>query len=159
MWTVEIHAGDLKLVRRTSLDGLNWSAPLIGSVMGLEEGRRPWHIDVIQEQERLSAVLVSCIGLGGSGARLHYAYSEDHGLTWLAGDFLVEQSYEFEANIQYRATLRKAQENPHLYELWYSASSLTNVFSIAYMKLVREGNSVVPYEARPTDIETLTSVQ
>ena len=159
MWTVEIHAGDLKLVRRTSRDGLAWSSPEAGSIAGLEKGRRPWHIDVIQEQGRLSAVLVSCIGLGGSGARLHYAHSEDQGVTWVAGDFLVEQSYEFEANIQYRATLRKTRENPHLYELWYSASSLTNVFSVAYMKLVREGNSVLPYEARPADIETLTSAQ
>jgi hypothetical protein len=159
MWTVEIHANDVQLVRRTSQDGLRWSAPVMGRVQNLHNDRRPWHIDVIQEQDRLSAVLVSCIGLGGSGSRLHYAYSEDHGLSWVAGDFLFEQSYEFEANIQYRATLRKAQEYPCIYELWYSASSLTNVFSIAYMKLVRTGSSVLPYEARPVDIETLTSVQ
>jgi hypothetical protein len=99
------------------------------------------------------------VGLGGSGSRLHYAFSDDHGLSWVAGDFLFEQSYEFEANIQYRATLRKAQEYPRLYELWYSSSSLTNVFSIAYMKLVRAGNSVLPCEPRPADIETLTSVK
>jgi hypothetical protein len=158
MWTIEIQGNDLKLMRRNSPDGLTWSAPTTGSVMGLEKGRRPWHIDVIQERDRLSAMLVSCTGLGGSGARIHYAHSEDHGLTWFAGGFLLDQIYEFEANIQYRASFRKIEEDPHVYELWYSAASLTNMFSIAYMRLVRSENMLLPCEMRPADIETLTSV-
>jgi hypothetical protein len=81
MWIVELHGGELKLMRRSSLDALSWSAPAPCSVIGLDEGRFPWHIDVIQEEDRLSAVLVSCEQLGGSRSRIHYAYSKDHGLT------------------------------------------------------------------------------
>ncbi|GAC1683921.1 MAG: hypothetical protein PVS2B2_23050 [Candidatus Acidiferrum sp.] len=159
MWTIEIRGNDLKLMRRNSKDGLTWSAPTICSVLGLENGRLPWHIDIIQEKERFSAMLVSCTGQGGSGARIHYAHSEDHGLTWFAEGFLFEQIYEFEANLQYRASFRKIDEYLHVYELWYSACSLTNMFSIAYIRLVRTENSVLPGEVRPAGIETLTPAQ
>lgn len=143
MWTVEVDGGELKLERRRSTDGVNWSVPQAGKVIGLEAGRQPWHIDVIREKDRFSAALVSCTGLGGSGTRIHYAHSED-GLTWFAGRFLLEQAYEFEANLQYRASLRKAGDQPPEYELWYSASSMTDVFSIAYVRLVREQNRLIP---------------
>lgn len=143
MWTVDLDGGELKLARRTSSDGLSWSAPETGTVMGLDAGRQPWHIDVIAEPEGFSAVLVSCTGLGGAGTRMHYAQSTD-GLNWSTNGFLLEQIYEFEANLQYRASLRKASGKSPEYELWYSASSLTDVFSIAYLRLFRDLDRLIP---------------
>jgi hypothetical protein len=149
MWTVERHGGEFKIMRRSSQDAIDWTPSAPASVVGLWNGRHPWHIDVIQEEDRLSAVLVTCVGASGLGSRLHYIYSEDHGQTWFDTGFLFERAYEFEANLQYRATLRKAEDHPAAYELWYSAASLTNMFSIAYVKLVREENRLFPFEMRP----------
>jgi len=143
MWTIELDGGELKPARRSSSDGVNWNAPQTGKVIGLDPGRQPWHIDVLTEGERLGAALVSCTGLGGSGTRIHYAHTED-GLTWVANGFLLEQVYEFEANLQYRASLRKVEGQGSEYELWYSASSLNDVFSIAYVKLVRVRDNLLP---------------
>jgi hypothetical protein len=147
MWTVEIDGQSHYLKRRTSLDGLIWSLPATTKMAGLPDGRQPWHIDVIREEDRLSAILVSCVGPGGVHSRIHYAYSLDHGLNWSVSDFLFEQSYEFESKHQYRATFRRAKDAPAVYELWYSACSLADVFSVAYMKLVRAGSALVPYES------------
>jgi hypothetical protein len=157
MWTVEMDGGELKPMRRSSSDGVNWSAPLTGKVQGLDPGRQPWHIDVLAERDRLSAVLVSCTGLGGSGTRIHYVYSQDDGLTWFANGFLLEQVYEFEANLQYRASLRKVDDRTSAYDLWYSASSLTDVFSIAYVRLIRVGNKLIPSEAKTFRDKSLTT--
>jgi hypothetical protein len=160
MWTVEIQGGELMLMRRSSPDGITWSAsPQAANIIGLKKGRQPWHIDVVREKDRLSAVLVSCTGLGGGGSRLHYAHSEDHGLTWFDSGFLFEQVYEFEAKIQYRATLRKVDDQTQEYELWYSAASLTNVFSIAYLRLIRRENKLLPCELRSLQSETLTPLK
>jgi hypothetical protein len=151
MWTVEMDRGALKLIRRSCSDGVNWNAPETGKFIGLDPGRQPWHLDVLAESNRLSAVLVSCTGLGGSGTRIHYAYSEDDGLSWFANGFLLQQAYEFEANLQYRATLCKLDDRGSEYALWYSASSLTDVFSIAYVRMIRVGNILLPGEPRAKD--------
>lgn len=143
MWTVDLDGGELKLARRTSSDGISWSAPETGNVMGLDAARQPWHIDVIGETDGFSAVLVSCTGLGGAGTRIHYARSND-GLNWSTSGFLLEQIYEFEANLQYRASLCKVPGKSSEYEMWYSASSLTNVFSIAYLRLFRDRDRLIP---------------
>jgi hypothetical protein len=146
MWTIEVHGGHLRLMRRCSPDGLSWDNSSAASIAGLDEGRFPWHIDVIQEEGQLSAVLVSCTALGGSGARIHYAHSEDQGHTWVAGGFLFEQVYEFESKTQYRATLRAVQGTNHEYQLWYSAGSLSGVFSIAYLRVARVHDRLIPLE-------------
>lgn len=157
MWTVDLGGGELKLVRRSSLDGANWNPPQTGKLIGLDPARQPWHIDVIRDRGGLSAVLVSCTGLGGSGTRIHYAYNEDAGLSWFAEGYLLEQVYEFEANLQYRASLLKADQGASEYELWYSASSHSDVFSIAYVRLVRVGDKLIPQEARPLQVKAVAA--
>jgi hypothetical protein len=151
MWTVEIHRGEFKIMRRSSRDAVNWSTSEPAAIIGLQNGRHAWHIDVIQENGRLSAALVSCLGASGDGSRIHYIYSEDHGRTWFDTGFLFEQAYEFEANLQYRATLRKSEECTAVYELWYSAASFANMFSIAYVKLIREENKLLPFEMQASE--------
>jgi hypothetical protein len=146
MWTVELADNQLTIARRTSPDGFAWSLPVFAIVAGLPPGRSPWHIDVIQEEDKLSAILVSCTGLGGAGARIHYASSHDHGVTWLAAGFLLDLVYEFEAKLQYRASLLKVGSNADEYQLWYSASSRTNMFSIAYLPLARAQGRLVPID-------------
>jgi hypothetical protein len=144
MWTVEVMDGELTIFRRSSADGFAWSAPQPAALTGLPPGRHPWHLDVIQEPGRLSAALVSSTGLYGRGSRLHYAYSEDQGFTWLASGFLFEQAYEFEGSLQYRATLCKNDAQSLEYQFWYSASSLTSMFSIAYLRMTRTENQLRP---------------
>ena len=159
MWTVEWSADGLKLMRRRSLDGINWSEPPEGAqITGIENGRQPWHIDVIREADRLSAVLVTCAKFGGTGSRIHYAHSKD-GLHWVAEDFLLDQSYEFESGIQYRATLLKIDDRSQEYALWYSAASHAEVFSIAYLKMIRSGDNLVPSELQSLQSETLTALK
>ncbi|HET8924020.1 MAG TPA: hypothetical protein VFN26_13610 [Candidatus Acidoferrum sp.] len=147
MWTIEIGVGKLMLVRRCSHNGVDWCEPVNGNISGLEPGRYPWHIDVIQDEGSLSAVLVSCLGMGGVGPRIHYASSQDGGLNWLVEDFLLEQSYQFESGYQYRASLCRRPEQARQYDLWYTAASKKHVFSIAHMKMVRDGNKLLPLGA------------
>lgn len=147
MWTIEVIAGKLVIVRRQSDSGTHWSEPTVASINGVEPPRSVWHIDVIQDEGRLSAILVSCLAIGGAGAKIHYASSEDGGLNWSIHNLLLEPSYEFEAAFQYRASLLKCSGNSRCYDLWYTAASKKRVFSIAYLKMVREGNKLLPRTA------------
>jgi hypothetical protein len=151
MWTIEIHAGEFKIMRRFSTDGSNWSAPETGTVVGIDSDRHLWHIDIVREEDRLSAALVSCIAMNGGGSRIHYAYSLDEGLNWRVSRFLFDQVYEFESQFQYRATLRKLADGTPGYELWYSAASSKNMFSIAYLRLLRNEDTLIHsrYPLRP----------
>lgn len=148
MWTIEMHNGALKLVLRKSSDAENWSSPEPCQIIGLDEGRHPWHIDVIRDASRLSAILVSYLGpghSGGRGSRVHYAYSEDNGRTWFASGFLLDQVYEFESQLQYRGSLQLLDEERQVYGLWYSGASFADVFSIGFVSLARKGNRLVPW--------------
>lgn len=146
MWTVEICGEEFTIVRRKSRDGFDWSAPELCKLSGLSAPRHAWHIDVLQEGARLSALLVSSVGKGGKDSRLHYAYSEDRGLTWTTEGFLFEKVYEFEAGAQYRASLLPREGCRGEYDLWYSAGSSRLLFSIAYVRLVREGSRLFPLQ-------------
>jgi hypothetical protein len=143
MWTIEIETDGFKLMRRTSGHGVQWSDPERGTVLGLDASRHLWHIDVVIESDRLSAILISSTGEGGGGSRMHYAYSQDGGLNWRMSDFLFEQVYEFEAQRQYRGSLRRLEESDLNYELWYSASNRTNMFSIAYLCFCRPDDTAI----------------
>lgn len=159
MWTIELRAGLMTLVRRSSADGVSWDAPCPCSISGLPEGRLVWHIDVTREHGRLSALLVTCTGLGGTGSRLHYAYSHDDGRTWCASNFLFEQAYEFESNVQYRGTMCRIADEPPEYALWYSAASRSNVFSIAHLRVVRtQENTLIPVERASPCVRELANV-
>ncbi len=144
MWTIEIQDGEFRIMQRSSRDGFEWTLPQRCEVAGLKGPRHVWHIDVIEDSSRLSAALVSCVDAGGSKSRLHYAYSDDHGHSWTIEDFLFEQVYEFEASAQYRGTLRKREE-PFEYDLWYSAACSKQMLSIAYVRLIREKDRLVPW--------------
>lgn len=144
MWTVEIWGTDFCIVRRSSTNGIQWSPAAQCQLTGLELPRHAWHIDVIQEADRLSAALVSCIGQGGSKSRIHYAYSEDEGHTWATEGFLFDQLYEFEAEVQYRGSLLRREGQPLGYDLWYSAACSRQLFSIAYVRLMRDENRLLP---------------
>lgn len=161
LWTVEAQGDKLRLMRRTSSNAVNWNPPEPCEIVGLDNGRHPWHIDVICEEDRLSAVLISYLGprhSGGEGSRIHYAYSEDKGLTWYVNGFLLEQAYEFESKLQYRGSLQLLDEERKVYGLWYSAASLADVFSIAYLKLVRVGDKLLPIDTQPLQDESFTQV-
>jgi len=144
MWTVEICDTTFMIVRRSSPNGVEWSAPLVCKLTGLEMPRHVWHIDVMQESERFSAVVVSCVGKGGGKSRIHYAYSEDQGLSWTTEGFLFDQIYEFEAEVQYRGSLLRREGQPWAYDLWYSAACSRQLCSIAYVRLTRNHNRLLP---------------
>lgn len=121
---------------------------MFAGVAGRATGRQPWHIDVAKDGDQLSAILTSCTGVGGAGSRIHYAHSRDGGLNWSVGGFLFPLAYEFEGKLQYRASLRPIQDGGHDYELWYSAASLSNMFSIAYLRMTRAGDTLIPFVPR-----------
>jgi hypothetical protein len=152
MWTVEIGDGGCALVRRSSQNGLEWSEPELCKLAGLVAPRHAWHIDVVQESDRLSALLVSCMGHGGAHSRIHYAYSEDQGLNWSTEGFLFDQVYEFEAGVQYRGSLLPRNGRPGEYDLWYSAASGRLRCSIAHLRLTRDHHRMWPSQG---DTETL----
>lgn len=144
MWTIEKIDGQFVITLRISADGANWSTSRRCKIAPSLSGRNLWHIDVIQEQDRLSALIVTSTGQVGEGSRIHYAYSVDHGESWHVGPFLLDRTYEFEASLQYRATLRKVQDDPALYEVWYSAANSKFMWSIAYLRCQRERNDLLP---------------
>lgn len=141
MWTVDRTANGFQILRRESPDGLKWCAPVECAVTGLHE-RNPWHLDVICEEDRLSALLVS--SKTRPDWRLHYAYSLDGGNTWNVDGFLLEPAYEFEEALQYRATLLKTGSNPHSYRIWYSAANRRDMFSIAHQSMICENGNLEP---------------
>ena len=144
MWTIEKEKGKFRIARRESRNGLEWDVPSMGNVIGLDPERHLWHIDVIEEKERLSALVVTSEGNGGFKARLHYGYSIDDGYSWVIGPFLMEQVYEFESKCQYRATFLKKMEVPLIYEIWYSAAGKSSIWSLAYLKFIRDENNFYP---------------
>jgi hypothetical protein len=146
MWTVEVAGAQFEIIRRASFDGISWSAPEKCKVMGLEAPRHPWHIDVTQESARLNAVLVSCIGQGGSKCRMHYAFSVDGGRSWSTQGFFLDQCYEFEADVQYRGSLLPSPEQAGEYDLWYSASCSRHLFSIAHVRVSPSHHPLLPSE-------------
>jgi len=141
MWTVEKAADGFRVMRRESADGLSWDLPFPCSLVGLSE-REPWHLDVIREEDRLSALLVSV--KERLDWKLHYAYSLDEGNTWNVERFLLEPAYEFEEGYQYRPTLLKTGSNPHTYQIWYSAANHREMFSIAHQDMIRQNGNLLP---------------
>jgi len=141
MWTVDRVANEIQVMRRESPDGRKWYAPVQCTLIGLQ-GREPWHLDVIREEDRLSALLVSL--KTPPDWRLHYAYSLDEGITWNVDGFLLEPAYEFEEASQYRATLLKTGSNPHTYRIWYSAGNRRQMFSIAHQAMSRANGKLEP---------------
>lgn len=141
MWTVERARNGLHVLRRDSADGVSWGPPFPCSLVGLSE-RQPWHLDVIREEDRLSALLVSV--KERPNWRLHYAYSLDEGNTWNVEQFLLEPAYEFEGAFQYRATLLKTRTNPHEYRIWYSAANPRQMHSIAHLAMIRRNGNLEP---------------
>jgi hypothetical protein len=141
MWTVDRATNGLQVFQRESADGVRWGPPFPCSLLGLSE-REPWHLDVIREEDRLSALLVSV--KARANWRLHYAYSLDEGNTWNVERFLLEPVYEFEEAFQYRATLLKTGSNPHKYRIWYSAANRRQMHSIAHLAMMRQNGNLEP---------------
>jgi len=141
MWTVERATNEFHVLRRDSADGVRWGPPVPCSLVGLS-GREPWHLDVICEEDRLSALLVSV--KERPDWRLHYAYSLDEGITWNVERFLLEPAYEFEEAFQYRAALLKTGSNPDIYRIWYSAANRRQMHSIAHLVMARQNGNLEP---------------
>lgn len=156
MWTVERSPSGLQVVRWESPDGVRWGPSIPCSLVGLS-GRDPWHLDVIREEDRLSALLVTASA--GSNWRLHYACSFDDGITWNIEPFLFEPAYEFEEAFQYRATLLKTGSTPHRYRVWYSAANRRQMHSIAHLVMIRpNGNLEAVPESTREDLALRVSV-
>ena len=141
MWTVEETGTGFQVVSRESDGGNAWTPAKPCELLGLSE-RRPWHLDVIREQDRLSALLVTVTR--PPDWRLHYAYSFDEGNTWNVQPFLLEPAYEFEEALQYRATLLKTGSKPDSYRIWYSAANHRDMFSIAHQSMIRANGNLEP---------------
>jgi hypothetical protein len=142
MFTVGRLDGSFELARRESTDGSSWSQPTSCSVEGFPSDHELWHLDVFRESDRLSAIFVSAKDL--SQNKLHYGFSRDGGLTWQLDGLLLDPSFEFEEGFLYRTTLLKKDLGDQEYELWYSAANRRGMFSIAHLRMIREGDRMVP---------------
>jgi hypothetical protein len=129
-----------------SQDGVTWSIPQDCVVQGLDSDRFPWHLDVVRGEDRLESLFMSSTGSGGTGSRMHYAYSFDEGKTWQVAPLMRELTESFEASMQYRGTLLPRSDDPYFYDLWYSARSAYGTWRVAYMQVVRRENQLYPAE-------------
>lgn len=153
MWLVD---GWGNLIKKTSSDGINWSADISTVTNGMPTGRNYWHIDVERNGERLEMMLCSSTSTGGANARLHHAYSLDDGITWNVTDgYFINQIYDFETALQYRASIVKKES--HLFDIYYSAMSSSNEWSIAYMKAAFINNKLIPLY--PSDYRNEVKIQ
>ena len=135
MWTVEYEEGKRFVVRRTSLDGLQWSTPSKTRLQADYALPEPWHLDVAQDGERL-LLLLTTAGNRGEEAELHSGYSDDLGCSWKIMKRLIEPGYFFEEKRVYRSSL--VPQNGGVSGLYYSTMSANGTWNIAYLLVSRE---------------------
>lgn len=146
MWLID---GYDNLVKTTSPNGTSWGPLEPCETIGMPSDRGHWHIDVTINEGRLDMLANTSSGSSGVDGRLHYAYSEDDGLTWNIQAPFIERIYDFEQGRHYRGTIRPVKGNPSLYEIWYSSLSGENRYRVAYLNAVRINN--VLYPLTPSD--------
>lgn len=140
MWLVD---GWGNLVKKTSADGITWSADVPTVTNGLPTDRNYWHVDVAKNGNRLEMMLCSSTDTGGANTRLHHAYSMDDGVTWQVTEgFFINQLYWFESSLQYRASIIKGEGN--LFDIYYSCMSSGGIWSIAYLKAIFINDKLIP---------------
>lgn len=153
MWLVD---GWGNLVKKTSTNGRNWSTNIPTTTIGMPTGRNYWHIDVERNGGRLEMLLCSSTGSGGADARLHHAYSLDDGHTWYVTEgYFINKVYDFEGSLHYRASILRAEGN--LFDIYYSAMSKNNVWSIIYMKAIFINDTLIPLY--PSDYRNEVKIQ
>lgn len=133
--------------RRESSDGFTWGQPERTVTTGLPSGQVPWHLDVHRKGGKLHVILNS---RGVAGHRLHYGRSLNGGRSWEIDPYLIDRVYGFEWGQHYRATMIAHPEADGVYQMWYSARSREQVWSIAYMHLIERGNTMIPVDVVPS---------
>ncbi len=114
MWSIT-GASKFSLLRRSSDNGVSWSAPAEVAVSGLPSGRYPWHIYV--HTGGYHALLCSSTGNYGKGSMLHYGHFSDEGLSVMS-KFLFERVYPFEASFIYRGSM--IRKSDMYFDVYYS---------------------------------------
>ncbi|GHV54042.1 hypothetical protein FACS1894216_13230 [Synergistales bacterium] len=132
MWTVEYDEGERAVTRRTSADGLLWSAPLKALALAPLDMPPPWHLDVVPCEGGLLTAMTAAKDRG-FGASLYCGFSSDGGRVWNITDKLVEPGYFFEGQRIYRSSLVSMGGSD--YSLFYSALSLNGTWNIARTEL------------------------
>lgn len=100
MWSVNFLRPSIeRLERRTSTDGVNWSAPESCTIPGSALGYT-WHVDVVRVGDLYHALVATREGYG-----LYYRWSRD-GITWQGpADYIPRTGYAFDQDGHYRSTL------------------------------------------------------
>lgn len=144
MWYMDGKATD-SLTKRTSTNGLNWSNPVKCSTTGMPSGRVYWHAQVNPNPDGRLDMIFASYPIDGSTGWLHYGYSFDDGKTWTTGPPFVDILYPHETQRFYRGCIRHVDENPNIYEIWYSSlGGASNAYRVSYMNAIRINNKLYP---------------
>jgi hypothetical protein len=120
MWTVEQDGGERAVTRRSSGDGVAWSAPEKTSLKADYDLHAPWHLDVIPSDETEGTILILTTAKGrGDRAELHYGFGDREGRNWRVAGKLIEPGYFFEKERVYRSSL--VSIGGDAYRLYYSS--------------------------------------
>jgi hypothetical protein len=121
MWTVEENGANREIMRRTSDDGLSWSASENTVLEADYAVQAPWHLDVILSAETGGTILLLTTAKDKGGqAELHYGFGGREGRSWRLAGKLIDPGYFFEGGKIYRSSL--AALGGGAYALYYSAS-------------------------------------
>lgn len=131
MWTVESEDGKRRIVRRTSDDGLRWSAPEATPVFADYPLQDPWHLDVLEDDGKWILALTTAQDRGFE-ADLHLGFGDEGGRSWHMAGKLIEPGYFFEDRRVYRASIAPRK---NAWDLYYSALSADGTWNIARVGL------------------------
>jgi hypothetical protein len=119
MWSINTTTGAhaTRWERRTSVDGVTWSAPTTCSVPAIAAGGEPWHVDVMRDRTGYHALLMT-----NGDARLYYRWSRD-GLTWYGSDRvpLPKTGTSYDTVGYYRSTLINSPSHPGRFDVYAPA--------------------------------------
>lgn len=116
--------------------GGTWSSATTCTVTGLPAGRSPWEMHVERRGAQLNLVSTLCDnGTGGGNTKLHFAVSDDQGLSWrfATSPFLSASASGWDNSVVYRGDIVPVDDGGNgLYGLWYSARSTAGAWRFGY---------------------------
>lgn len=134
MWSINAATGNhlTRWERRTSPDGIAWSAPTTCTVPAIRGGGEPWHVDVIRDDTTggYHALLMS-----NGDLNLYYRYSQD-GLTWYGSETVIVPKVDGTVGY-YRSAFMKSPTRPGAFDVYAPAVEGYGGDAVELMVLMR----------------------
>lgn len=155
MWCIDhTKATGNRVWRRTSPDGLTWSAASACTYQTPAVGTA-WHIDVIRAGGKYHMLLAS----RDAAWRLYYGKSSD-GIAWTTSVAMPQTGLDFDSHGHYRSTFAAVPGSPLRFDVWFSGINSPDgnagVFTTATWRLGLMRNiDLTANTGKPTSDETL----